>query len=914
MKDKVLAKTYVEVLGLSMNSPDAEGLINWRNPGKTGKTMAGDFPGVLHQVIAGRSNVLGRSNVTVADINDKLDWLNVTDDRGERRDIIRYFFLNCTPMEQMWIARMILKDLKLGISENTVLGLWHPDALEHFNVTSDLAKVTHDLPDPKLSLTNKEIRINGVFKPMKAKSVENPHDIPRIIGNTTFWVETKLDGERIQMHLQGGKFKWWSRNATPYTSMYGADPSHGSLVPYIYEQFDPKVHSVILDGELLAFNTESGLYEAFGSLKTASNEVLQKGVNAKLHPCFVVFDIVYLNNQSLVDQTLKDRRAYLHRIIKEKETFLEILPHEEASTVEDVINHLGQRIDRSEEGIIIKNPASVYTPNLRGDAWLKLKADYVDTLGDDVDLLIVGGLFGEGRRGGRLSHFMCAIAEDAKPGETPRFISFCKVGSGFKIKEMDELSRYREGFWRPYDPRRPPPWFVHPSNSKEKPDLIISPEHGRIIQVRAAEVNKTETYGAGWTLRFPRFIKVRHDKGLDGVMTVSQLHDYIRQTSERKSQLLAEMDMKVQEKKRKKAAVRRTAAAHAWKVAVDFLGVDASQITKTSDLFNNIEVCVVPGAGETIGRDKHAIETAIVEHGGTAVQNPTKDTTMIIADQLSLKVSNFKRSGQYDIVQSRYIFDCLAANEVLPLNPRYMLYTTEATKEKFKESIDKWGDSYTEDLRTSTMKELFSNMDIDALNKKRQRKADATTERNGTPSDNIAEIEERYFSMIAHEGSLFRRAKVYLDRFHNIRITRDLLSNDLPAPQGVTIVNADEPPLPHEAIQDTALDVVALKLRARGAVIADVISSDTTHVILDSGQSQDLPRRTRLVKHILNTSPRGLHRRFYVVVNSWVTQAIDLGRLPDEKDFEPVLRDEIVTIGGVGVSKESLKRGTSHIS
>ncbi|KAI9090279.1 ATP dependent DNA ligase domain-containing protein [Phlyctochytrium arcticum] len=937
MKDKVLAKTYVEALGLAPHAPDAESLINWRNPGKAGSAAAGDFPGVLHNIIKNRAPVLGRSNVTIADINNKLDDLNVATEKSERREIIRYLFSNCSPLEQMWAARMILKDLKLGISENSVFSIWHPDAMDQFNVTSDLAKLCRELRDPTERVMFKQISLFNPFKPMSAKTVREISEIPGYMGNKPFWVETKLDGERTQMHMNKGQYQWYSRHGTNYTPDYGKDKYAGSLVPYIYDQFDSKVESVILDGELLAFNTESGVYEPFGSLRSASTEVREKGTAAKLHPCFVVFDVVLLNGRNIADQSLRDRRQYLQRIIREKETYIEILPHEEIKTAEEVMTHLGQRIEQSEEGLIVKDPSSVYMPGVRGTHWCKVKAEYIDSMGDDVDLLIVGGYYGEGRRRGRLSHFMCAIMEDPQVGEGPsRLISFCKVGTGYKIKEMDELSRYREGHWRPYDPKRPPSWFIHPANSKEKPDMILSPEYGRVIQVRSSEVTKTDTYGAGWTLRFPRFIKVREDKGLDGVMTVSQLHDYIRHSSERKANLLSGVNMEMKEKKRKKAVARRIATATAWRVANSCLGVDKTQITKTDDLFHGKEFCVVPNATEGGFRDKHVLETTILEHGGTCVQNPVTSTNMIIADLWTLKVNNYKAAGVHDIVKSRYISDCIKENTLLPLNPKYMLFATEGTKESFKESIDMWGDSYTNEIKTSGLKELFNSMDMSALEGRRKKRALDVAGNGREPNrhDTIAEIEERYFSLAPHEGSLFRRIKIYIDLFEKVRVTAAFVGGvpDLsstgpletdgcssptgPVP-GSVLAEHDSPNVP-EHIPDSSLDIIECKLRARGAEIHNAITPWTTHIVVDASDYQsvsNIVQRVRVLRSLISLrsgiEAPSASPMVRLVTQAWVNEAIELGRLPDERIYEPVVigtgKDEL-HVGGVAMRQSKPAR------
>ncbi|KAJ3277612.1 DNA ligase (ATP) [Borealophlyctis nickersoniae] len=686
-----------------------------------------------------------------------------------------------------------------------------------------------------------------------------------------------------------------------YTRMYGEDKFTGSLTPYIFDCFDPRVKSLILDGEMRAFNTETEMYEPFGNLKTASNDVQRLGASSKLRPCFHVFDILYVNGKSLVDRPLSDRYSLLPRFIKEKKNFIEILPHEEGRTVEDVTRLLDEHMIRCEEGLMIKNPLSYYTPSGRQD-WLKIKPDYIDALGDDLDVVLVGGFFGEGRRGGKMSHFMCAIGEEPKGDAPKRLVTFCKFGTGFKMHEIESISRESEGHWKPYDRRKPPPWFLHPANG-EAPDMILSPEHSRVIQLKGAEITKTDQYQVGWTLRFPRFVMTREDKAIEDALTVPQLQEYIRQNQGRmQTRRLQAVDLDVEKKKKRKVVHRKVATT--LKVGADYLGIDVKGITKADNLFDGMEFCVLPGAGEGkdgdmevegVGlRDKKAVELAIVEHGGSVVQNPGEKTAMVIADLHTLKVSNLKQSGYFDVVKSRYILDCVSSKSLKALNPKYMIHTTKKTREAFKQNSDKWGDEYVEPLTEASLRELFNNMKeiSDASHNPRKRRRASSTESAAghihPTNATITEIEERYFSMAPHEGSLFRRCVVYLDRFRHFRVESGFLSPDFRPPEGVDPVEPDEEILPIERLDDSWLDIAALKIRARGGIVVDAIAEGTTHIIVDKTLRHQGAERAGIARTFLTGYPKRYERGVHVVSDAWVDASIAHGSIVEERDFGPV--------------------------
>jgi DNA ligase-4 len=95
---------------------------------------------------------------------------------------------------------------------------------------------------------------------------------------------------------------------------------------------------------------------------------------------------------------------------------------------QDCADALNDAIDGREEGIMVKDPETPYRPNTRKGGWFKIKPEYVGGLMDELDLLIVGGYFGEGHRGGMISHFMCGVAQPPEDGGDPKvFHSFCKV-------------------------------------------------------------------------------------------------------------------------------------------------------------------------------------------------------------------------------------------------------------------------------------------------------------------------------------------------------------------------------------------------------------------------------------------------------------------------------------------------------
>ncbi|CAG8445348.1 10309_t:CDS:10 [Ambispora leptoticha] len=657
MKEANLAKMYIDVLGIGRKSETGQRLVNWKMPGKN-NIVAGDFASVAYDIIAPRSTVIGSSKITINEVNHQLDLLNAASSGKESQKVIRYFFDNFSPDEQKWIIRIILKELKLGMSEKSVFQVYHPDAEDLFNVCSSLKKVCDDLQDPSVRLTVKEISLFNPIKPMLAKLVPIQEIVKLMGGN--FWIEQKLDGERIHIHKRDREYKYFSRRATDYTELYGSNRYEGSLTPFIYDCFDSRVKSCIIDGEMVTWDP---IYQAvlpFGSLKTAG---LDRSTDEnKARPCFVIFDILYCNGKVLIEKPLSERQMFLRKIVKEKEGHLIILEHKTASTQKELVDVIETAIQERQEGVIVKNPSSAYTLNTRNNDWIKIKPEYMDSLGDSLDLLVIGGLYGIGKRRDMVGSFFCGL-RDASSSE-PKFLAFCRIGTGFTMENLKEFNKNAQD-WKPFDANKCPSWL---SFGKDKPDVIIAPNKSFVAQVKAAEIIPAgDSFAVPYTLRFPRFEKVREDKDWKSAMSFQEM-----------------MDMK--------------------KYGTQSKNMSASDFIHTTRLKRR--------KANGPPKSKQELQRQIKEHGGNLFQHPEGSAQInVISDSDKyFTVKNLIKKEKCDIIHPKWITDCIEAGRVISLSPKYMVFTTEATEIKFRQSMDEWGDSYIEEVTIEDIKEILNRM------------------------------------------------------------------------------------------------------------------------------------------------------------------------------------------------------------
>ncbi|KAI1319760.1 DNA ligase (ATP) [Mortierella claussenii] len=701
LKEQKMADHYISSLNILPGSDAATKLKSWK---EGFRDSAGDFSLVVREVVASRSLVTHPQGQTIRDVNSLLTKLSRKG--SDNAQIFKTLVQTYTALENKWIVRIINRDLKIHMSENSVLPCFHQDAIELFNVCSDLRKTVIDCADPNIRISTSTVTLGHPFKPMLSKRMPSAKDVVESMGNMPFWIETKLDGERVQVHKAGNKYRYWSRNSTEYTHLYGATPTEGSLTPFIHTLFNPKVENLILDGEMVEYDPATKEIINFGTVKTAGGD--HSSSAHKRRPFLFVFDVLYMNGASIIDHPLEARRDMLPSIFtKEVEGHLEILKYQVGSTEQHIIDAIDAAIMGRQEGVIIKNPRSAYTPNGRGQDWVKIKPEYVDGVFDSLDVLIVGGYYGSGSRQGAISSYLCAVRDNTSKSPTgKKFLTFCKIGSGFSYQQMGNFSELLSPHWKEYKHYRENPWVEMIDNAKMRPDVIIDPEKSIVIEVKASEiVANSDSYAAEYTLRFPRFLHIREDKDMNSCMTMSEVHRMFREFKGKLS--TRQVDTKgisaLIKVKKKLAGPRRTAQAHLLHTIVG----DMSAVKVETDLFKGQVFWVVRGDQE---QSKSDLEVLIKRHGGKQSQSDQMESTIIIAGLHGPDLIGLKKKGHRNIVLPTWVRACVTEERLVPLNPKFMLFTTKGTERQFREIMDEYEDSYTDPLTSVGLQEILHKM------------------------------------------------------------------------------------------------------------------------------------------------------------------------------------------------------------
>ena len=764
LKEAMIGKLLVKIMRISKDSDDAYNILHWKMPGrKSSAALAGDFAGRCHEVISKRPTRTVPGDMTIAEVNELLDKLSVCSKEEDQQSIFEKFYERMNAEELMWLIRMILRQMKIGATEKTILDLWHPDAENLFNISSSLRRVCWELNDPEVRLEgdNRGISLMSCFQPQLAafqmRSMEqmvkkmNPES-----EDNTFWIEEKLDGERMQMHMGrnddvtgGFEFRFWSRKAKEYTYLYGKglEDSTGALTKHMANAFQSGVNSIILDGEMVTWDMEQDKIFPFGHLKTAAlaEQNTQYAFDGGNRPLFRVFDCLYLNGKDLTNHTLRVRREALEKAVKPVHRRIEIHAYAEATEASEIEPRLREVVAEKSEGLVLKNPRSAYRLNDRNDDWIKVKPEYMTEFGEALDCVVIGGYYGSGKRGqGNLSSFLCGLRVDQAQidqGQNPqRCYSFFKVGGGFTAADYAEVRHRTDGKWKDWDKNNPPTDFIAIGGGDkyqyERPDVWIYPEDSFVVEVKAASVHATDQFAYGKTLRFPRFKRIRSDKTWQQALSMLEFGALRKDVEEERR----EKQFKV-ESARKQRSTRRKKRS----LVIQGQEEDASNRVTTPfaaapiQVFANMTFNIMTDSLKPLKKSKAEIEEFARANGGTVVASEAAEGTICIADRNLVKVASLVKRGGKSIRRPRWLWDqvaqsekdrslgCFEPNESVLQLPvemdRHAYYAREEDEAVWLANVDEFGDSYFRDLEAEELGKLLASMPNDTGSRAKARQA-----------------------------------------------------------------------------------------------------------------------------------------------------------------------------------------------
>ncbi|HET9290024.1 MAG TPA: ATP-dependent DNA ligase, partial [Actinomycetes bacterium] len=433
-----------------------------------------------------------------------------------------------TPLEARYLVRTVTGNLRLGIGTATILdGLAEVHAggrkarptLEWaYNICSDLSLVAKTLVSGGLAAVEQmEVRAGNPVRPMLAQRLSEPGEILAKLGGQCA-AEYKYDGIRVQAHrTSDGLLELYTRRLDRVSTQF----------PEVVELLDQALgpREVILEGEVVAFDPASGELRPFQDVMFRRRKYGITEAVRDFPVSMFCFELLYADGQDLTRLPYLERRAALDKAITASDR-VRLTTAEQVSDEPALERMFEQAVAEGCEGLICKSldPAAGYQAGARGWQWIKLKRDYRSELSDTLDLVVVGGLAGRGRRAGMYGALLLAVYDP----DGDRFQTICKCGTGFSDAELAALPARLAHLARAQRPAR--------VDSRWHADVWFEP--AVVVEVLAAELTMSPHHTAGWglfredaglALRFPRFTgRWRDDKAPTDATTVSEVVDLFR--------------------------------------------------------------------------------------------------------------------------------------------------------------------------------------------------------------------------------------------------------------------------------------------------------------------------------------------------------------------------------------------------
>ncbi|MGZ3559030.1 MAG: ATP-dependent DNA ligase [Thermodesulfobacteriota bacterium] len=462
--------------------------------------------------------------LTIRQVFEELREIALTRGRGSQAGKLSRLsdlLSSSSALEAKYIVRTVLGVHRIGVAEMTFLnGLAkaftgqkeNKTALEAaYNVLPDLGEVAYRTAKGGLSALRNVGPVPGVpVRMMLAQRVEKLEEIKEHIASQVF-AEYKYDGERAQIHLlRGGEIAFFSRRLEKITHQYP------EIVQSVPKAFQGK--EAIVEGEVVAYDPKEDRLHPFQVLMQRRRKY-EIEAYAKTFPvtCFL-FDILYVDGKNLLSTPLKNRRKLLRQRFKEVRPAIRFADYIVTEEMADIESYFHKVVKRGAEGIVVKSAEGVYQAGNRGWLWIKFKKEYEAELADTRDLVVVGALYGKGRRAGSYGSLLLAAFDP----ETNKYYSFTKVGAGFTDKDLQNL------------PKTFKPLMIPSKHRLVKTDMKMDVwfEPARVMEVAGAEITTSPVHSVarerirkgGLALRFPRFLRWREDKTPEQATTVQEIN------------------------------------------------------------------------------------------------------------------------------------------------------------------------------------------------------------------------------------------------------------------------------------------------------------------------------------------------------------------------------------------------------
>jgi DNA ligase-1 len=438
---------------------------------------------------------------------------------------IRELLSQVTPIEAKYMVKIITGDLRIGLKESLVEEAiakaygCKPGEVQRANMLlGDIGETLHLASKASLGVAGLSQAKMRLFHPlgfMLASPAQSAEEALSYFENSL--VEDKYDGIRAQAHCSGGEVRIFSRTRDEITESFPELPDALAGLP----------EDSILDGEIVAWSYlaaqsgEPGRALPFSALQQRlGRKKVSEQLMRRVPVAYLVFDVLSAGGELLIDHPLRERAKMLDelfatprvparakstgaqgQLILERPAPLTTTqvfraPVFHASSPEELDRLFDAAQARGNEGLMIKDPKSAYTPGRRGKSWLKLKRELAT-----LDVVVTAVEYGHGKRIGVLSDYTFAVRDG------DRLVNIGKAYSGLTDAEIAEMTK----------------WFLEHTIEDQGFRLLVEPKI--VLEVAFNNMMRSDRHNSGYALRFPRIARLRPDKLPEEADTIDRVRE-----------------------------------------------------------------------------------------------------------------------------------------------------------------------------------------------------------------------------------------------------------------------------------------------------------------------------------------------------------------------------------------------------
>jgi DNA ligase-1 len=482
----------------------------------------GDLGAVARQVLPETS----RPGLNVLEVADALRQVSAARGPAAKSALVRDLLARATPLEAKYIVKIMTGDLRIGLKESLVeeaiakaYGATLAGALEEVQranmLLGDIGETLRLAVEGKLA--EAKMRMFHPMGFMLASPIESASEGLSYFAEAV--VEDKYDGIRAQAHVSGGEVKFFSRTRDEITGSFPELP--GALVGL--------PQNAILDGEIVAWE-DSGRARPFSVLQQRlGRKKVSERMLREIPVAYMVFDVLYAGGELLIDRPLRERGRILDELLVAERKVVhhrDIEPqrktgqgklafedeHEETTVAvrivrapvfrtaspEELEELFAAAQVRGNEGLMIKDLDSAYTPGKRGKAWLKMKRELAT-----LDVVVTAVEYGHGKRVGVLSDYTFGVWDTDKA----RLVNIGKAYSGLTDAEIAEMTQ----------------WFLDHTIEDQGFRRTVEPKI--VLEVAFNNMMQSGRHESGYALRFPRIVRLRPDKSAEEADTIERVRE-----------------------------------------------------------------------------------------------------------------------------------------------------------------------------------------------------------------------------------------------------------------------------------------------------------------------------------------------------------------------------------------------------